>query len=119
MFKDELGGKIITKCIALRAKTYSYLIDDCDDDDDDDYDKNNIINKKGQKCVIKRRPKFKDYYDSLFKNKNILRIQQRFKSDCHRECIEKVNKIALSSNDDKRLQTFDRITAYPYGTKCF
>ena len=27
---------------------------------------------------------------------------------------EKVNKIALSSNDDKRLQTFDRITSYPY-----
>ena len=25
-------------------------------------------------------------------------------------------KIALSSNDDKRLQTFDRITSYSYGT---
>ena len=23
--------------------------------------------------------------------------------------------IALSSNDDKRLQNFDRITSYPYG----
>ena len=29
---------------------------------------------------------------------------------------EEVNKIALSSNDDKRLQTFDRITSYLYGT---
>ena len=28
---------------------------------------------------------------------------------------EEVNKIALSSIDDKRLQTFDRITTYPYG----
>ena len=28
----------------------------------------------------------------------------------------KVNKIAVSSNDDKRLQTFDRITSYLYGT---
>ena len=25
--KDELGGKIITKFVGLRAKTYSYLID--------------------------------------------------------------------------------------------
>ena len=25
-------------------------------------------------------------------------------------------KIPLSSNDDKRLQTFDRITLYPYST---
>ena len=29
---------------------------------------------------------------------------------------EEVNKIVLSSNDDKRLQTFDIITTYPYGT---
>ena len=27
-----------------------------------------------------------------------------------------MNEIALSSNDDKRLQMFDRITSYPYGT---
>ena len=29
---------------------------------------------------------------------------------------EEVNKIASSSNDDKRLQTPDRVTTYPYGT---
>ena len=29
---------------------------------------------------------------------------------------EKVNKIALNSNDDKILQTFDRVTTYLYGT---
>ena len=32
---------------------------------------------------------------------------------------EEVNKIALSSNDDKRLQTSDRITTYPNGTNAF
>ena len=32
---------------------------------------------------------------------------------------EEVNKIALSNNDDKRLQTFDRVTIYPYGTNAF
>ena len=29
---------------------------------------------------------------------------------------EEVNKIAFSSNDDKRLQASDRITTYPYET---
>ena len=32
---------------------------------------------------------------------------------------EKVNKIALSSNDDKRLQTFDRVTTNPHGKNAF
>ena len=32
---------------------------------------------------------------------------------------EEVNKIASSSNDDKRLQTFDRITTYQYGMNAF
>ena len=54
--------------------------------------------------------------DSLFNDEVIIRSQQRFRSDHHRLYIEEVNKIALSSNDDKRLQTYDRITTYPYGT---
>ena len=32
---------------------------------------------------------------------------------------EEVNKIVLNSNDDKRIQTFDRVTTYPYGTNVF
>ena len=32
---------------------------------------------------------------------------------------EELNKIALCSNDDKRIQTFDRVTTYPYGTNVF
>ena len=32
-FKDEIGGKIMTKFVALRAKTYSFLIDEYTDED--------------------------------------------------------------------------------------
>ena len=32
LMKDELGQKIMTKFVALRAKAYSYLIDDCSED---------------------------------------------------------------------------------------
>ena len=28
--KDKLGGKIMTECVALRAKVYSYLMGDGD-----------------------------------------------------------------------------------------
>ena len=53
--------------------------------------------------------------DSLFHNKT-MQSQLRFKSDHHNVYTEEVNKITLNSNDNKRLQTFDRITMYPYGT---
>ena len=32
LMKDELGGKTMTKFVGLKAKTYSYLIDDGSDD---------------------------------------------------------------------------------------
>ena len=62
---------------------------------------------------------FENYKDSLFNNKTILRSQLRFKSDHHNVYTEEVNKIALNSNDDKRLQTFERVTTYPCGTNAF
>ena len=70
-------------------------------------------------CVIKRDIIFENYKDSLFKNNTILRLQLRFKSDRHNVYTEEVNKIALKSNDDKRLQKFDRVTSYPYGRNAF
>ena len=104
--KDELGGKTMTEFVALRPKTYSYLTDDCKEDK----------KAKGKKkCVIKQRLKFNDYKDCLLNNKISLKSQQRFKSERHDVYTEEINKIALSSNDDKILQTFDRITSYPYG----
>ena len=75
---------------------------------------------KGVKIfVVKRRLMFENYKDSFFNNKTIMRSQLRFKSDHHNVYTEEVNKIALNSSDKKRLQTFDRITTYPYGTNAF
>ena len=110
VFKDELGGKIMKEFCAFRAKTYTYFMDN---------DSEKKKSKGIKECVIKRRLMFENYKDSLFNNKTILKSQLRFKSDHHNVYTEEVNKIALSSNDDKRLQTFDRVTTYPYGTNAF
>ena len=94
LMKDELEGKIMTEFAALRPKSYSYLMDDG----------NNDQKAKGtKKCVIKRRLKFNDYKDCLLNNEIILKSQQRFKSEANNVYTGEVNKIALSSNDDKRL----------------
>ena len=65
---------------------------------------------------IKQKLIFENYRDCLFNNKTVYRSQERFKSYYHDVYREEVNKIALSSNDNKRLQISDRITTYPYGT---
>ena len=110
LFKYELGGKIMIDFIGLRTKTWSYLMD------------NGSEHKKAKgakKCVIKQGLRFENYKDCSFNNKTILKSQQRFKSDYHNVYTEQINKIALNSNDDKRLRTFDKVTTYPYGTNAF
>ena len=134
--KDELGGQVMKEYVGLRAKTYSYLKDSVDEDK----------KAKGtKKCVIKRKLKFQDYknclkaaqierkisylrkkkinIDSLIEdqkefvnNKIILRTQQRFESARHNVFTEVINKIALSSDDDKRMQSIASIETYACGT---
>ena len=106
--KDELEGKIITEFVALRPKTYSCLTDDCKEDK----------KVKGtKKYVIKRMIKFDDYKNCLLNDEVVLKSQQRFKSKGHNVNTENINKIALSSNDDKRIVSSDKITSYCYEYK--
>ena len=55
----------------------------------------------------------------MLDDKILSKSQQSFKSDYHEVYTEEINKIALSSNDDQRLQTSDRIKTYPYETDAF
>ena len=59
--------------------------------------------------------KFDDYKHCLLNGEVILKSQQRFISKRHDVYTENINKIALSSNDDKRIVSPDKITSYPYG----
>ena len=106
LMKDELDGGIITEFVAMRPKTYSYMTDEFFE----------MKKSRGtKKCVIKKMLKFEDYEKCLFVNEPMLKSQQRFKSENHEVYMENINKIALSSNDDKRIVALDRITSYPYG----
>ena len=51
--------------------------------------------------------------DSVNKNKVILKTQKK-KSEKHNVFTEEINRIALSSNDDKRMQSIYSIKTYAY-----
>ena len=110
LFKDKLREKIIAEFVALRGKTSPYL-----DDGGNEHKKY----KGTKKCVIKQKLMFQNFKDCLLTNKTVYRLQERSKSYNHDVDTEEVNKIALSNNDDKRIQTFDGIETYPYGTNAF
>ena len=64
LFKDELEGKIITEVVAIRPKTYAYLIDDGSE---------HKKAKGTKKYVIKRKLMFQNFEDCLINNKNVYR----------------------------------------------
>ena len=74
------------------------------------------------KSVIKKGHILVNYKDYLLNDKIILQSKRRFKSDHHNVYTKQINKIALSSNNDKRLQILqilDKITTYSYGLNAF
>ena len=91
----------MTELVKHRAKSYEYLMED---------ESEQKKAKGTKKCVIKRQLMFEIYKDCLFNDKIILKSQKVFRSDRHEMYTEEINKIVLSSNDDMRLQIFDKMT---------
>ena len=104
LMKDELGGGIMKEFVALRAKMYSYIDD-----------KSELKKCKGiKKSVIKREIRFADYKRCLFEGINIYKSQLLFRSDKHEIKTLEVNKLALNSQDGKRIW-IDLIDSYAMG----
>ena len=108
MMKDELGGKIMTEFIALRAKMYAYKkIDQIKPEDK--------RCKGTKKCVVAKNLTFNDYKTCLFEGKTIYREQLLFENKKHEIYTVNKTKIALNRDDDKRLVLADGITTLARG----
>ena len=106
MFKDEAGGKQIAEFVGLRAKLYSYRMDEGEE----------IKKDKGIKTpVVKKTIRFNDYKDCLFNKKPQMRQMNVIRSRLHNVYTETVNKVALSCDDDKRIICEDGINTFAYG----
>ena len=106
MFKDEAGGKQIVEFVGLRPKLYSYKMLDGSGDKKCKEVTNN---------VTKRGIQFDDYRECLFIRKEQHRKMNVIRSHCHEIYTEEINKISLSSDDDKRVIMADGIHTLAYG----
>ena len=100
--KDELGGKIMTKFVALRAKMYAYR------KTDKEVEEKHCNGTK--KCVVCEGLTFDDYTACLFDGKTIFREQMLFENKKHEVYMVNKHKVALNRDDDKRIVQTDGIT---------
>ena len=106
MFKDEAAGKRIKEFVGLRAKLYSFIMED---------GKENKRCKGVKKQVVKNSITHEDYKTCLRTGKEQLRKQNILRSYEHEVFTEEVNKVALSALDDKRYILKDGIHTLAWG----
>ena len=104
--KDEAAGKIIKEFVGLRAKLYSFIMDDGGE----------IKKCKGiKKQVVESSISHEHYKTCLTTGKELLRKQNILRSYNHEVYTEEVNKVALSALDDKRYILKDGIRTLAWG----
>ena len=106
MFKDEAAGKRIKEFVGLRAKLYSFIMED---------GKENKRCKGVKKQVVESSITHEDYKTCLRTGKEQLRKHNILRSYEHEVFTEEVNKIALSALDDKRYILGDGIHTLAWG----
>ena len=83
----KTGGRQITEFVGLRAKLYSYKMDEGEEEK----------KCKGvKKAIVKKTLRFNDYKDCLFNKKPQMRRMNVLRSHKHDVFSETINKVALS-----------------------
>ena len=106
MFKDEAAGKNIKEFVGLRAKLYSYKMEEGEE---------NKKCKGIKKAVVTKSISHENYKSCLQTGKEQLRRQTIIRSYEHNLYLEEVNKIALSAADDKRYLLKDSYDTLAWG----
>lgn len=104
LFKDEMGGDIIKQFIGLRAKLYCI-----------ESTKTLIKKAKGVSKSITKKLKTRDYENTLNKNINMRCSMNLIRSLKHVLYSQRINKLVLNSQDDKRQVMSNQIETLPWG----
>ena len=107
MFKDEAGGEQIYEFAGLRSKLYSCKMFAVYEE---------IKKCKGiRKTVVKIGITHDDYIQCLFTKRKQYKRMNVIRNYNHDMYTEEVNKVALSTDDDKRYILKDEIHTLAYG----
>ncbi len=114
--KDECGGNHILKFVGLRSKLYAYKVDNLRNDNKEwKYDVQKKKCKGIRKYVIKKEITIDDYEECLFSKRPQFRAMNTIRSRRHDVGTERINKTALSADDDKRVVLPDGINTLAIG----
>ena len=106
LMKDEFGGRVMIEFCGVRSKVYSCIMDD-----------NKMIKKcKGiKKNVVKGEISKEDYKKCVLDREVILKTNRNIRSIKHKIYTEKIEKVAMRYNDDKRFILEDGICTLALG----
>jgi len=107
IMKHEAGGKIIQEFVGLRAKLYYFMTYE----DSSEHKKCKGVREN----VVKNRITHDDYKNCLLNREEQMRKMNVIRSHFHDVCTEEVNKVALSTEDDKRVIMEDGIHTKAFG----
>ncbi len=105
-YKDECGGVPVTKFAGCKAKSYSFETSN---------GKTEKKCKGVKKYVVRKHISFKDYEEAVLSGKTQHRVMNTIRSRRHDIGSEKINKMALSADDDKRIVSEDGIRTTAHG----
>lgn len=90
-FIDEMGGEIISEFVGLRAKLYCLLSE-----------KKTVSKAKGITKPVTKKLNFEKYKKALFSHENLRDDMYLIRSKNHQVFTQKINKLVLNADDNKR-----------------
>ena len=115
-YKDECGGNKILRFCGLRSKLYAYEVDRLMGDNGEwNYNVQKKKCKGIRKYIIKKKITIDDYEECLISGQSQHRSMNTIRSRKHNVGSERINKTALSADDDKRIILEDGINTLAIG----
>ena len=101
---DELQGKVLREVVCLRSKLYSI-----------DYVGGKKQSAKGVQKSIKKTLNHDLFRNCFFSKKEVNKTMTQLRSHCHQIVVNKIDKVPISSFDDKRFLLDNGVSSLAYG----